>query len=143
MGKKALKSRFNWQRSSSKKAKRSEDVFFKVFDEYFKGKKFSIKSKPKELSKIYVNVKISKNLSKNIYKAITTHGISPDYSIVNNKTKKILYIELKTDGVEGKKRSAGNAHERFCKYFTPGLLEILKKKSRIKKSLPFWIVFQI
>lgn len=78
---------------------------------------------------------------------IKKHGISPDYVIVNNKTKKRLYVEVKRqDGwVEGKKRSAGrgNAHERSCKYFTPGLLKILREKGKIGDDvLPFWIVFQ-
>lgn len=53
---------------------------------------------------------------------------------------------LRQDGwVEGKERKAGrgNAHERSCKYFTPGLIEELKKKGKLgEKHLPFWVVFQ-
>jgi type II restriction enzyme MunI len=55
------------------------------------------------------------------------HGIIPDFAIDNLKTKKPLYVEVKRqDGwVEGKEKSAGrgNAHERSCKFFTPGLLK--------------------
>lgn len=58
-----------------------------------------------------------------------------------------IYVEVKRqDGwVEGGKRSdgRGNAHERSSKYFTPGLLKILREKSKITEpNLPFWTVFQ-
>lgn len=76
-----------------------------------------------------------------------THGVIPDYAIDNLKTKKTLYVEIKRqDGwVEGKPRKAGrgNAHERSCKFFTPGLLKILRKHGKLgNKALPFWVVFQ-
>jgi len=36
----------------------------------------------------------------------------------------------------------GNAHERCCKYFAPGLLEVIRKASGISEEiLPFWVVF--
>lgn len=36
----------------------------------------------------------------------------------------------------------GNAHERLCKFFTPGLLRVLRKQGKIIDSyLPFWVVF--
>ena len=75
------------------------------------------------------------------------HGIKPDYAIDNTKTKKTLYVEVKRqDGwVEGKLPSAGrgNAHERSCKFFTPGLLRILREKGKLGDDvLPFWVVFQ-
>ena len=78
---------------------------------------------------------------------ITKHGINPDGLIKNTRTGKKIYVEIKRqDGwVEGKERSAGrgNAHERLCKYFTPGLLELLRKDTGLTdtKSLPFWIIF--
>jgi len=78
---------------------------------------------------------------------IQKHGVSPDFAIDNKETGKTIYVEVKRqDGwVEGKKRSAGrgNAHERLCKYFTPGLLQILRKQGKINEpNLPFWIIFQ-
>lgn len=78
---------------------------------------------------------------------ILKHGIKPDCLIRNKKTKKEIYVEIKRqDGwVEGKSRKdgRGNAHERLCKYFTPGLLKLLRRKSGIAApELPFWIVFQ-
>jgi len=47
--------------------------------------------------------------------------------------------------VEGGKRAdgRGNAHERFCKFFTSGLLKILHQKGKLGDDiLPFWTVFQ-
>jgi hypothetical protein len=78
---------------------------------------------------------------------IKKHGVFPDFAIDNKKTGKTIYVEVKRqDGwVENKKRSAGrgNAHERLCKYFTPGLLQILRKQGKIEEpNLPFWIIFQ-
>ena len=73
--------------------------------------------------------------------------MSPDYAIDNLDTKKTIYIEIKRqDGwVEGKPRSAGrgNAHERSCKFFTPGLKKALRKQGNLEKDiLPFWVVFE-
>lgn len=75
------------------------------------------------------------------------HGISPDYAIKNIHNGKTLYVEVKRqDGwVEGKDMSAGrgNAHERACKLFTPGLLEIMRDCGGLNASpLPFWVIFQ-
>jgi hypothetical protein len=78
---------------------------------------------------------------------IMRHGVFPDYAIGNKTSGKTIFIEVKRqDGwVEGKQRTAGrgNAHERSCKFFTPGLLKILRKKGKLGKDvLPFWTVFQ-
>ena len=78
---------------------------------------------------------------------ILRNGIQPDGAIRNKKNGKTIYVEIKRqDGwVEGKPRSAGrgNAHERLCKYFTPGLLTKLRDTGNIdSQHLPFWIVFQ-
>lgn len=112
----------------------------------------SIKSElnPKNLAISYVDVELSKQELSEIYtpeKPITKHGVFPDYAIDNTKTNKTIYIEVKLqDGlVEGGKRAdgRGNAHERSCKFFTPGLLKILRQKGNLDESvLPFWTVFQ-
>ena len=70
-----------------------------------------------------------------------------DYAIDNTATGKTIYIEVKRqDGwVEGGKRAdgRGNAHERSCKFFTPGLLKIIRKEAGLGSDiLPFWTVFQ-
>lgn len=150
MGKSALKKRKIWQDVSGLKATSAEHAFFEAFKNEFSNSNFIIRAKPQEFQKIYVDIKLNKEVEESIYKPntkITKHGIAPDYAIENKATKKILYVEVKRqDGwVEGKSRSAGrgNAHERSCKFFTPGLLKILRDKSKLSNNvLPFWTVFQ-
>jgi hypothetical protein len=78
----------------------------------------------------------------------TNWGVSPDFAIENIITGKILFGEIKRqDGwVEGVSPSAGrgNAHERACKLFTPGLLAEYRRIGNITNDeiLPFWVVFQ-
>ena len=116
----------------------------------FEGTEYSVRSQPNEFSKIYVDIPLSEKELAEIYIPdikIRRHGVYPDYAITNSKTQKTIYIEVKRqDGwVEGKKRSAGrgNAHERSCKFFTPGLQKILRKAGNLSDDiLPFWTVFQ-
>jgi hypothetical protein len=150
MGSKANRKRKKWQDYSGKNAGSAEKSFFEVFEELFKGTEFAIRRQPKEFNNIYFNVKIHKLVLSEIYTPDIEewrHGVMPDYAIDNLRTKKTLYVEVKRqDGwVEGKPRSAGrgNAHERSCKFFTPGLLKILRKFGKLGDDvLPFWTVFQ-
>ncbi len=135
---------------SGAKATHAEHSFYRVFQRVFKKTSFTIISRPNELKNIYIDIPLTKETLSKIYnppEQIEKHGIAPDYAIKNSDSGKILYVKVKRqDGwVEGKTRSAGrgNAHERCCKYFTPGLLKILRSKSGItKNALPFWVVFQ-
>ena len=150
MGSADLRKRATWQDYSGHNAAKAEHTFFETFTNLFLGTEYSIRPKPKEFNKIYVDVRLSNEVMSQIYNPkdpITKHGISPDYAIDNRKTGKTLYVEVKRqDGwVEGKPRSAGrgNAHERSCKYFTPGLLKTLRSTGGIQEPhLPFWTVFQ-
>lgn len=151
MGSQALRNRINWQTSGGIRAALSEAVFFDIFRNFFADSEFEIISRPAEFKKVYVDYPISNEDRRNIYcppKPITIHGFVPDYAIVNNETGKKIYVEVKQqDGwVAGKARKAGrgNAHERLCKYFTPGLMKILRDGSNLHDEtiLPFWIVFQ-
>lgn len=142
--------RKKWQDYGGHKATAAEHNFHEVFNELFSETEYELVTQPKKFNKLYVDVELSEQEIKEIYvpeEEITTHGIKPDCLIRNNATGKEIYVELKRqDGwVEGKNRAAGrgNAHERLCKYFTPGLLTTLKRESRIEGgALPFWIVFQ-
>lgn len=150
MGKKELSKRKIWQDISGGKAGIAEKNFYQVFSQYFRGSDFRIRKKPKEFNNIYFNIKLAKEVLGQIYTPKVKkwrHGVMLDYAIDNIKTKKTLYVEVKRqDGwVEGKPRSAGrgNAHERSCKFFTPGLLRILRKQGKLGENvLPFWTVFQ-
>lgn len=142
--------RRKWQDYSGNNAALAEASFYENFNSMFDGTEYSIRSKPKEFRNIYVNYNLDPQTIAEIYNPeedINKHGVLPDYAIDNTKTKKTIYIEVKRqDGwVEGKTRAAGrgNAHERSCKFFTPGLLRILRDASGISApALPFWTVFQ-
>jgi len=149
MGTKELRKRTIWQDVSGRKAGIAEKSFLAVFQNEFKGSAFRIRTKPREFRNIYANIELSTEVLKNIYSPHEqwVHGVIPDYAIDNTSTNKTLYVEVKRqDGwVEGKPRSAGrgNAHERSCKFFTPGLQRILRAHGKLgDKVLPFWIVFQ-
>ncbi len=151
MGKNELSGRENWQNESGIKAVSLENIFYLSFENEFKktcNKDFRIRKKPKEFKNIYRNILLSKEIEEKIYHPDRdyTHGISIDFAIDNMAKKKTLYIEIKRQEgwIDGLHSSAGrgNAHERSCKFFTPGLLNILRKKGKINiKHLPFWIVF--
>ena len=145
-----LRLRENWQSSSGPLATAAEYNFEKTLRVLFANTSYTITAKPTEFRNIYVEYPLLERDKGQIYvppEQYTKHGISPDFSIINEKTSKCIYVEIKRqDGwVEGKPRShgRGNAHERLCKYFSPGLLHILREHSRIDHDyLPFWIVFQ-
>jgi hypothetical protein len=149
MGTKALRGRENWQNEGGGKAEVAEKKFFDLLTSHFKGTDYAIRSKPREFKNIYNSVELDPKVLEKIYNPDETwlHGIVPDYAIDNKRTKKTLYVEVKRqDGwVEGKPRNAGrgNAHERSCKLFTPGLQRILREHGHIAEDqLPFWVVFQ-
>lgn len=142
------KFRKKWQDYSGKNSNKAELDFYDVFNIIFENTQYKISRHPKNFNNIYKNVQLDSKEQKAIYnpdKEIKKHGIIPDFVIYNVISKKSIYIEIKRqDGwVEGKDRSAGrgNAHERLCKYFSPGILELLKSETKIKEDLPFWAVF--
>ena len=155
-----LRKRTNWQTLSGAAALDAEDVFRvtlqlaldSVYPEQFKVEKY-----PKEFSDIYSTYQLPEDTLKQIYN-VDIHelqkdgtpkyqwGISMDFAIRNLRNGKTLFGEIKRqDGwVEGKDSSAGrgNAHERCCKYFTPGLMAVIRDKSGLPQEiLPFWVVF--
>ena len=150
MGTNELRGRDIWQDYSGANAGKAEQNFHQVFSEHFRGSQYSIVAKPKDFTHIYVDVPLRDDVMAAIYnpeKGINKHGITPDYGIRNEETGKTLYVEVKRqDGwVEGKPRSAGrgNAHERSNKFFTPGLMKIMRQHGKIvAPALPFWTVFQ-
>jgi hypothetical protein len=150
MGSKENRNRVNWQTTGQAKADGAEYSFYEVFEEYFKGTKYTFTRHPKDFENIYTQVPLSASVSSTIYTPqieIKKHGIKPDFSITNTESGKILYGEVKRqDGwVENKTAydGRGNAHERLCKYFTTGLLKLFREKGYISdKILPFWVVFE-
>jgi len=150
MGTDELRKRKTWQDSSGSKAGVAEKNFYDIMSQEFEGSDFRIRSKPREFKDIYSAITLSDEILAGIYTPEDEkwiHGITPDYAIDNVKSHKTLYVEVKRqDGwVEGKPRSAGrgNAHERLCKYFTPGLLRLMRQQGNLGDNvLPFWVVLQ-
>jgi hypothetical protein len=152
MAKKELSDRKIWQDVSGEKALTAEQNFYDVFESAFKNTHYFLHRHPNHLKNLYAKVKLTKDVLDEIYNpdmdlSATNWGVSPDFAIENIKTKKILFGEIKRqDGwVEGKSPSAGrgNAHERLCKLFTPGLIKAYRIISKIENEdiLPFWVVF--
>lgn len=153
MGHKALSGRENWETESGKKALNSEQNLIKAFEKHFENTDYEIIDHPTQLKNLYSQVQLSPDEIEQIYNpdidiSKKEWGVSPDFAIKNKRSGKILFGEIKRqDGwVEGKDPSAGrgNAHERLCKLFTPGLLKTYKEISHIDEPffLPFWVVFQ-
>lgn len=159
MGKKALKNRENWQTASGPRglAGIAEKNLTTAFEEAFNGTVYKFSDHPKNLKHLYERVRLSDETLSQIYclgeKEMKKSqqrgwGVSPDFSIENTNTGKILFGEIKRqDGwVEGKDPSAGrgNAHERMCKLFTPGLVKAYRKIGGITSEdiLPFWVVLE-
>lgn len=153
MGKKALSGRDNWQQQGGIKALQAENNLYDIFRFYFAGTEYRLDEKPKHLKNLYARVRLSDDVISQIYNPLidlqkTKWGVSPDFAIENTSTGKILFGEIKRqDGwVENKDPSAGrgNAHERLCKLFTPGLLKAYREIGGIHDEdiLPFWVVFE-
>lgn len=153
MGKKALSSRDNWERDGGIRAAQAEQNLYEAFRKHFENTEYILHKKPKHLKNLYSLVVLPDSVLNQIYNPSITlkkakWGVSPDFAIENTKSHKILFGEIKRqDGwVEGKKPSAGrgNAHERLCKLFTPGLLKAYRDIGNIHSNaiLPFWVVFQ-
>lgn len=90
---------------------------------------FAATKNPADLRSIY-GTRISKNGRKG------PHGIYPEYGIKSNSSGKSIYVEIK------RQRPEGNAHERACKYFTPGILNSMRQHAnQPHEVIPFWWIF--
>lgn len=155
----ALRKRKNWQTATgpSGLAGSAEKNLYQVFEQAFKGTHYEIIKHPTDLKHLYEHVQLSPETLAQIYcpdEAIMEKaqkrgwGITPDFAIRNNDSGKMLFGEIKRqDGwVEGKtpKAGRGNAHERMCKLFTPGLMKEYRRVSGIVDSriLSFWVVLE-
>lgn len=154
-----LRKRANWQTISGAKALRTEELFQfslqSALDEVYPNK-FTVDRHPKEFGNIYSTYPLSQEVREKIYDVDVSEkkangkpkyewGISMDFAIRNKDNGKILFGEIKRqDGwVETTNMAAGrgNAHERSCKYFTPGLMKIIRETGGLSEEiLPFWLV---
>lgn len=159
MARNELRNRDNWQTESGPGgwAGMAEKNLYSAFERAFRGTIYKISAHPTDLKHLYEDYTLSDNTLMEIFcpDEITMRnakkrgwGISPDFSITNTVTGKILFGEIKRqDGwVEGKDPSAGrgNAHERMCKLFSPGIIKAYRRIGGITDTdiLPFWVVLE-
>lgn len=152
-----LRNRTNWQTVSGAKALKAEEIFQRSLQQALDivyPSKFIVERHPKDFRDIYSTFALPDDVLKKIYNVDMINanggpkyhwGISMDFAIRNIDNKKVIFGEIKRqDGwVETTKMSAGrgNAHERSCKYFSPGLLKVLRETSGLSNEiLPFWLV---
>ena len=155
----ALRGRDNWQTESGPGglAGTAEKNLIVALRSNLDPSLYEVNDHPKDLKHLYEYVELSESTMSQIFNPSEAAmknaqkrgwGVSPDFSIRNKKSGKILFGEIKRqDGwVEGKEPSAGrgNAHERMCKLFTPGLIKKYRELSGITSDdiLPFWIVLE-
>ncbi|MFV0520442.1 MAG: MunI family type II restriction endonuclease [Lachnospirales bacterium] len=155
-----LRNRGNWQTISGSKALKTEEKFLKTLQEALDNvypNEFKVERSPGDFNNIYSTFELPTIIKEKIYNIDVSEkrkngkfkyswGIKMDFAIRNNKNGKTLFGEIKrqdgwietTDPAAGR----GNAHERSCKYFTPGLMKVIREKSNIDSDiLPFWIVY--
>jgi hypothetical protein len=154
-----LSKRTNWQTISGAKALETEKKFIKVLQlalDSVYPKQFNVEQHPTDFNNIYSSYILPNEILEQIYnvdvatitpegKRKYSWGIRMDFAIRNLKSGKVLFGEIKRQNgwVETTSMAAGrgNAHERSCKYFTPGLLKALREASGISEEiLPFWVV---
>lgn len=121
MKNKILSKRKRWQDKSSLGGGGREETAKKILQGYLKNKPgledYAYHERPNHLSKIYNG----------------QWGIVPDFAIENIKSGKIVFFETKRQGKEG------NAHERACKYFAPGLVKKCERIAGVQN--PFFFIF--
>ena len=135
MARKQLEKRGNaWRIKNAARDHIEEDTFLAIMTQYLQDTDFTIGHRPLDLAKIYGSSGQSNR-----------HGIRPMFKIRNQTTNKSVFVDLK------RQKAGGNAHERACKYFMPGIIKSARKianhhpnppnhPSRPKRVIPFWIV---
>lgn len=99
MGRKELAKRTNWQKYAVSAGSGREDIVHVILKQYLmKNHDYLVIPKPRVLSHIYGQ-----------------WGIIPELGLEYLPTKRTAFIEDKRQG------DNGNAHERLCKYFAPGI----------------------
>ena len=125
MGRDELRARANWQKKANEQGKESELAFDGFMWDYLETTDFEMEWEPKDLAGIY-----------GVSEKGNPHGIWPECALRNSETGKTIYVEIKRQG------KGGNAHERACKYFTPGIIMSAREIANQPEGvIPFWWVF--
>ena len=115
-----LSNRAKWQDYAGLRGEESEKAFHEIMREASQDTPYEIIEKPGDLKGIYGR----------------GYGIEPDSAIRNRRTKRTIFVEIKRQG------AAGNAHERSCKYFAPGIVRKAREIGNIREEhFPFWLIY--
>lgn len=126
MAREHLERRGEWQGKGVARGHGAEDVFHALMSMHLRGGSLIAKKKPNDLRGIYGQRRGSNR----------KHGIQPEYAIRDTTTNRAIYVEIK------RQRPAGNAHERACKYFAPGIVESARVVANQPEGVfPFWLIF--
>lgn len=113
-----LSERAVWQDRANAAGSRLERVVRDVLAEYLASEpRYSIDVKPADLKRLYQG----------------RWGAVPDLAMRNNARGTTVWVEIKQQG------AAGNAHERACKYFAPGLVRRAENLANVER--PFYFIF--
>ena len=121
-----LAARENWQANASRRGLASEAKIFRVLQSAFA-----------ELPGLdaYRAEKNTK-LLRNIHGPNKQWGVRPDAAVTNTETGRTAFVEVK------RQNPMGNAHERACKYLTPGMVAAGREKGDIRENdFPFFLIF--
>ena len=124
-----LAERENWQEEAGERGLSAERIFDAIMQQHLDGTPFEGVLKPKDLANIYGTRADARGRER-------PHGIRPDYAVRNTQSGRVIFVEIK------RQRAAGNAHERACKYFTPGILGAMRDVgNHPQDTIPMWWIF--
>lgn len=126
MARKNLEGRANWQGKAVARGQSAEDIFSVIMDMHLAGSNIEAVHKPRDLKGLY-GYQPSGNRK---------HGIEPEFMLKNRDNNKKIYVEMK------RQRAGGNAHERACKYFMPGMVKSIQADANQPSDVyPVWVIF--
>lgn len=122
MGREELSGRDKWQDLAGDQGKEAEIEFYQAMICHLRSSGMRVEKNPKDLDQIYVSED-------------GRWGIQPDFAISGEG--RTVYVEVK------RQQAGGNAHERACKYWTPGILDSMRRKGGWSDPLvvPCWWIF--
>lgn len=113
-----LSEREVWQDRANKAGSQLERVVHDILVAYLADmSQYAIDVKPRDLAKLYHG----------------RWGAVPDLAVRNTARDRTVWLEIK------RQKAEGNAHERACKYFAPGLVRRAEKLANVER--PFYFVF--
>lgn len=120
-----LSLRENWQSEAGARGHAAEGNFNRIMAEIFQADGFE-----------HYNLHAKPSIPGPTYGINKRLRIKPDAAIENTETGRTVFVEVK------RQRARGNAHERACKFFAPGLITAGRQHGNIRKNhLPFFWVF--